>query len=81
MNSEIDPKSKDLFDAVQKGRLNEVMERLEVGEDVDAVDTMRGTALHIAAGMGHVKAVELLLQFTPDLKVQQLVEVLQLNSV
>ena len=70
MHSDIEQKSKDLLEAVQRGRLEEVRERLEDGEDVDAVDMTRRTALHIAANMGHVKAVELLLQFNPDLEVE-----------
>jgi len=50
-----------LYEAVERGRLQEVEERLETGEDIT-------TALHMAARKSNVKAVELLLQYNPDLK-------------
>ena len=64
--------SQNLFEAVQKGRLAEVRERLENGEDVNAVHVISRTALHIAASESNAKVVELLLQYNPDLKVRVL---------
>jgi len=59
--------SKHIFEAVQKGRLGEVKERLEGGEDVNSFHMMSRTVLHLAACQGQA-AVELVLQFNPDLK-------------
>ena len=62
--------SLNLFEAVSKGRLEEVRERLEAGGwDVNDHHMMSRTALHIAATKTNVEAVKLLLEFNPDVKV------------
>ena len=62
--------SLNLFEAVSKGRLAEVRERLEAGGwDVNEHHIMSRTALHIAATKSNVDAVRLLLEFNPDVKV------------
>ena len=64
------PMNPNLLEAVESGRLGEVREMLENGEDVNTVHTTSNkTALHIAASDCDVKVAELLLQFSPDLKV------------
>ena len=63
--------SLNLFEAVSKGRLREVRERLEAGDwDVNSHHMMSRTALHIAATETNLNAVKLLLEFHPDLKVR-----------
>ena len=63
-------KDQEFLEAVSKGRLGEVRERLEAGDcDVNSFHTMSRTALHIAATKSNVDAVRLLLEFNPDLKV------------
>ena len=62
--------SLNLFEAVSKGRLEEVRERLEAGGwDVNGHHMMSRTALHIAATKTNVEAVKLLMEFNPDVKV------------
>ena len=62
--------SLNLFEAVSKGRLEEVREMLEAGGwDVNGHHMMSRTALHIAATKCNVEAVKLLLEFNPDVKV------------
>ena len=62
--------SLNLFEAVSRGRLEEVRERLEAGGwDVNEHHMMSRTALHIAATKSNVDAVKLLLEFNPDVKV------------
>ena len=62
--------SLNLFEAVSKGRLEEVRERLEAGGwDINDHHMMSRTALHIAASKCNVEAVKLLLEFNPDVKV------------
>ena len=61
----------DLFEAVSKGLLTEVREKLEAGDwDVNGDHMMSRTALHIAATRSNVHAVKLLLEFHPDVKVR-----------
>lgn len=60
--------SKNLCEAVMRGRLREARERLEKGEDVNAILMMSRTVLHLAAAHS-VEAVELILQYDPDIKV------------
>ena len=65
---QVNPK---LLEAVEDGRFEEVKEMLENGEDVNTLQmTSKKTALHIAALACDVRAVELVLQFSPDLKVE-----------
>ena len=65
---EMNPK---LLEAVEDGRFEDVKEMLENGEDVNTLHlTSKKTALHIAALACDVSAVELLLRFSPDLKVE-----------
>ena len=60
-----------LIEAVSKGRLAEVRERLEAGDwDINSHHMMSRTALHIAATKTNVEAVQLLLEFHPDVKVR-----------
>ena len=62
--------SLNMSEAVSKGRLGEVRERLEAGDcDVNSFHTMSRTALHIAATKSNLDAVRLLLEFNPDVKV------------
>ena len=62
--------SHNLHEAVSKGRLAEVREMLEAGDwDINSHHMMSRTALHVAATKGNVEAVQLLLEFHPDLKV------------
>jgi len=59
--------SRDLFEAVQKGRLEEARVRLMTGEDVNALHVMGRTVLHLAASKS-TAAVQLVLEFKPDVK-------------
>ena len=62
--------SLNLFEAVSKGRLEEVREMLEAGVwNINGHHMMSRTALHIAATKSNVEAVQLLLEFNPDVKV------------
>ena len=61
--------SKDLCEAVQKGRLEEARVRLMAGEDVNALHAMGRTVLHLAASKS-TAAVQLVLEFKPDVKVR-----------
>ena len=62
--------SLNLCEAVSKGRLEEVRERLEAGGwDINEHHMMGRTALHIAATKSNLDAVRLLLEFNPDVKV------------
>ena len=72
--------SLNLFEAVSKGRLEEVRERLEAGGwDINDHHMMSRTALHIAATKCNVEAVKLLLEFNPDVKVGVLLTSLQVD--
>lgn len=62
-------KSKNLMEAVQKDRQEEILTRLRLGEKVDAVFTMGRTALHCASANSNIEAVSTLLMYSPDLKV------------
>ena len=63
--------SLNLYEAVSKGRLAEMRERLEAGDwDINTHHMMSRTALHVAATKSNVEAVKLLLEFHPDLKVR-----------
>ena len=61
--------STSLFEAVKEGRLDDIRERLEAGEDVNAHHMMGRTMLHIAASKSKA-ALQLLLEFSPDIKVR-----------
>lgn len=62
--------SQSLFEAVSKGRIAEVRERLGRGDcDINSFHMMSRTALHIAATKCNVDAVRLLLEFNADVKV------------
>ena len=72
--------SLNLFEAVSRGRLEEVRERLEAGGwDVNEHHMMSRTALHIAATKSNVDAVKLLLEFNPDVKVGSYLTVIRLG--
>jgi len=62
-------KSKNLMEAVQKDRQEEILTRLRLGEKVDAVFTMGRTALHCASANSNIEAVSTLLMYSPDLKI------------
>jgi len=62
-------KSKNLMEAVQKDRQEEILTRLRLGEKVDAVFTMGRTALHCAAANSNIEAVSTLLMYSPDVKI------------
>ena len=62
--------STSLFEAVKEGRLDDIRERLEAGEDVNA-HLMGRTMLHIAASKSKA-ALQLLLEFSPDIKVRSM---------
>jgi len=62
-------KSKNLMEAVQKNRQEEILTRLRLGEKVDAVFTMGRTALHCAAANSNIEAVSTLMMYSPDLKI------------
>ena len=63
-------KSISLLEAVKEGRLEDIRERLEAGEDVNDDSLVTGrTPLHVAASMSKA-AVQLLLTFSPDIKVR-----------
>ena len=70
-------KSKNLLEAVQKDRQEEILTRLVLGEKVDAVFTMGRTALHCAAANSNIDAVSTLLMYSPDLKVCRKVPLLR----
>ena len=63
-------KSKNLMEAVQKNRQEEILTRMWLGEKVDAVFTMGRTALHCAAANSNMEAVSTLLLYSPNLKVR-----------
>ena len=68
---EVQEFSLNLFEAISKGRLAEVRERLEAGGwDINSHHMMSRTALHIAVTKTNVDAVKLLLEFHPDVKVR-----------
>jgi len=62
-------KSKNLMEAVQKNRQEEILTRMRLGEKVDAVFTMGRTALHCAAANSNMEAVSTLLLYSPNLKI------------
>ena len=63
-------KSISLLEAVKEGRLEDIRERLEAGEDVNDDSLVTGrTPLHVAASKSKA-AVQLLLTFSPDIKVR-----------
>ena len=62
-------KSKNLMEAVQKNRQDEILTRLRLGEKVDAAYTMGRTALHCAAANSNLEAVSTLLIYSPSVKV------------
>jgi len=62
-------KSKNLMEAVQKSRQDEILTRLRLGEKVDAAYTMGRTALHCAAANSNMEAVSTLLMYSPSLKI------------
>ena len=62
-------KSKNLMEAVQKSRQDEILTRLRLGEKVDAAYTMGRTALHCAAANSNMEAVSTLLMYSPSVKV------------
>ena len=62
-------KSKNLMEAVQKNRQDEILTRLRLGEKVDAAYTMGRTALHCAAANRNLEAVSTLLIYSPSVKV------------
>ena len=62
-------KSKNLLEAIQKDRVEEVEARLSVGEDVNTAFAMNRTGLHCAVAKTNVRMVETLLKANPDLQV------------
>ena len=74
-------KSKNLLEAIQKDRLEEVEARLSVGEDVNTVFAMNRTGLHCAVAKTNVRMVETLLKAKPDLTVIHLILLVALNDL
>ena len=74
-------KSKNLMEAVQKDRQEEILTRLRLGEKVDAVFTMGRTALHCAAANSNIEAVSTLLMYSPDVKVCSKVFQVEVQSI
>ena len=62
-------KSKNLLEAIQKDRVEEVEARLSVGEDVNTAFAMNRTGLHCVVAKTNVRMVETLLKANPDLQV------------
>ena len=62
-------KSKNLLEAVQKNRLEEIQTRLRLGDNVDTAYTMGRTALHCAATNCNVETVATLLMYSPSVQV------------
>jgi len=62
-------KSKNLMEAVQKNRQEEILTRLRLGEKVDAIFTVGRTALHCAAANSNIEAVSTLLMYSPNVKI------------
>ena len=63
-------KSISLLEAVKEGRLQDIRERLEAGEDVNATMTFTGRTLLDVAASNSKAAVQMLLTFSPDIKVR-----------
>ena len=61
--------SKNLLEAIQKGREDEVEARLRLGEDVNSVFVMNRTPLHCAVANKMTRIVENLLKHKPNLTV------------
>ena len=59
-------KSKNLLEAIQKGREDEVEARLSLGEDVNSVFVMNRTPLHCAVANKMTRIVDKLLKHKPD---------------
>lgn len=62
-------KSKNLLEAIQKGREDEVEARLSLGEDVNSVFVMNRTPLHCAVANKMTRIVDKLLKHKPDITV------------
>ena len=74
-------KSKNLLEAIQKDRLEEVEARLSVGEDVNTVFAMNRTGLHCAVAKTNVRMVETLLKAKPDPTVIHMILLVALNDL
>ena len=62
-------KSKNLMEAVQKNRQDEILTRLRLGDNVNTAYTMGRTALHCAAANCNLEAVSTLLMYSPNVQV------------
>jgi len=58
----------DLHKAAERGDVAEVRRLVATGVDVDGVDANKITALHFAAGNGHVEALKTLLQLSANIQ-------------
>ena len=65
-------KSKNLLEAIQKGREEEVEARLRSGENVNSVFVMNRTPLHCAVANKMTRIVEKLLKHNPDVTVSKI---------
>ena len=65
-------KSKNLLEAIQKGREEEVEARLRAGENVNSVFVMNRTPLHCAVANKMTRIVEKLLKHKPDVTVSKI---------